>query len=95
MKKCHKCNSNQVIDGYSERIIARFGKNVIKYFCQKCLTDYSNMQSGFRSEYVPKLRDTKIEKYLETINDYNFIPYADRWKTSSYYHYERFETVEK
>ena len=29
---------------------------------------------------IPKLRDTKIDKYNETINDYRFIPIAFRMK---------------
>jgi len=91
LKKCHKCNRSKIVDGYSETIINRMGKTVIRYFCQECLTEYSNTQEVATN--IPKLRDTKIEKYLETINDFNFIPYADKWKTSSYYHYERLEEV--
>ena len=34
----------------------------------------------YTGEYMPKLRDTNIDKYNEAINDYRFIPLASRMK---------------
>jgi len=93
---CIDCKSRNVVEGYVERkfIPTMRGKKLIqiKKWCQDCLTEYANKQER-RASYMPKLRDTKIDKYLEVVNDYDFIPYAFRWKTSSYYHEERAVTI--
>ena len=81
MKKCNKCNRSKIVDGYKETIITTLGNQDVKYFCQNCLTDYAKLQGSYSpSKHVRKLRDTNIEKYLEVINDFNFIPYSDKQK---------------
>ena len=93
MKKCYECNSNQIINGYSETIVTSI-KYQIKYFCQECLTDYSKKRGAYNTKHVRKLRDTNIEKYLEVVNDFDFIPYADKYKTASYYYSESHNLAE-
>ncbi len=83
-----------MVDGYTERTVnSTSGKNLLitsRKWCQECLTKYASKQER-RASYMPKLRDTKIDKYLEVVNGFDFIPYAFRWKTSSYYHEARAE----
>jgi hypothetical protein len=92
LKKCHNCNRSKIVDGYSETIVTSIGVET-KYYCHECLTVYAEKNVVYHSVYTPKLRDTKIDEYNAVINDFNFIPYADKWKTASYYHYERLEEV--
>ena len=87
LKKCHECNRSKIVDGYSETIVTKIDYQK-KYFCQDCLTDYSKKHGAYNTKHVRKLRDTNIEKYLEVVNDFDFIPYADKYKTASYYYSE-------
>ena len=82
MKKCHKCNRSKIVDGYSETIVTSI-RYQIRYFCQECLTKYAKTMET--SDHTAKLRDTKIDEYNAVVNDFDFIPYADKYKTASYY----------
>ena len=37
------------------------------------------------SDHTARLRDTKIDEYNAIVNDFDFVPYADKYKTASYY----------
>ena len=90
LKKCYECRSSNIVDGYKETNITNIGTQNIKYFCQTCLTQYAIQQGTYTpSKHVRKLRDTNIEKYLEVVNDFNFIPYSDKFKTAYYYQAEK------
>ena len=94
---CSVCRSSKVVEGYKETTLIRTVRNEektrTKKWCQDCLTEYASKQER-RASYMPKLRDTKIDKYLEVVNAFNFIPYAYKWKTNPYHHYDRAVKVE-
>ncbi len=83
-----------MVDGYTERTVnSTTEKNLFitsRKWCQECLTKYANKQER-TAGYMPKLTQTNMKEYLAVIEDYDFIPYAYRWKTSSYYHEARAE----
>jgi len=86
---CTDCRSRNVVDGYVERTLCgKEQKITTKKWCQECLTKDANKRER-TAGYMPKLTQTNMKEYLAVIEDYDFIPYAYRWKTSSYYHHER------
>jgi hypothetical protein len=92
---CWNCKGTQTVQGYQEVTIDNRHNRTTKQWCSKCLSEYANTNVKYSGKHMPRLRDTNIKEYLEVIENYDFIPYADKWKTSSYYHYERLETIKK
>jgi len=71
-KVCHECRTNQIMYGFKKLTISSNSREEI-YWCQEHLTKYLSTLPILLGVYTPKLRDTKIDKYNETINSDNFI----------------------
>ena len=77
---CTVCRTRNTITDYSITTVTKH-KRTKEVYCKECLTDIAKKSNVWsHKNNIPKLRDTKIDKYNETINDYRFIPIAFRMK---------------
>lgn len=76
MEVCTECRSWKVLTDYRMNTVTKDNRTT-KVYCQKCLTKYAEA-SNYNGYKNIKLTDTNIDKYNEAINDYRFIPLAQR-----------------
>jgi len=76
---CTICRTRNTITEYSITTITKENKTK-KEYCKVCLLDYAKSTIKPKWEKTVSLRDTNIDKYNNTINDYRFIPIAFRMK---------------
>tara|TARA_R110002020_G_scaffold473650_1_gene703253 strand:+ start:679 stop:939 length:261 start_codon:yes stop_codon:yes gene_type:complete len=74
---CSECRDKNIVDGFKVitifQAIGDVHRKTIKEWCKNCLTKYANINGGYNSTYMPKLRDTNIDKYNEFIKSDKFI----------------------
>ena len=74
---CSVCKKRGVATGYSLtklfHLEDKTQKKAVTKWCHECLKTYAKHQVKTFRNYMPKLRDTNIAKYNETIADVRFI----------------------
>ncbi len=66
---CSICKNRNIVKEYK---LYNTNTKEITQWCQECLTKYAT-KNMLMANYMPKLRDTNIEQYNDTINDIRFI----------------------
>lgn len=75
--RCSVCNERNIVEGYKLitffQAVGDVRKQTTTQWCKECLSKYANINGGYNSTYMPKLRDTKIDEYNEVIKSDKFI----------------------
>ena len=78
MEVCTRCRSRSILTDYRIIVVTKHNRTKSVY-CKDCLTSYINTKGKYKtSKYLPKLTQTKMQKYLEVIHDSRFTPIAQR-----------------